>query len=318
MKQLTKGDISSILAKYNLGKLKRLKRLERRLTTLNPSIIIITTKGRFFLKVYTKEFKKFKYHILKGLDLLIFLEKKKYPSIRVISAKNSKPYINYEGTTFAIFEFMKIKEKKIDNPQKAYELGKYLGKLHQLAKNFPISKTGQGYNLFKKNFGENFYLSKKAPKEYIDVLNYLLNNFSKLKVPSNQPKSVCHVEFTRQHVRFVKNKLVKVIDWDEVSRDYMIYDLGTTMAESFNKNSIDFNLLSFIIKGYQSQRELTNWERTHLFEAMLFGICKFVIWGLDEEEIEKSGWNKIGLQETDFLLKTGKKEFNNKLKKLRC
>lgn len=312
--KLKKQNIIQILFKYNLGELKSFKPIVRRLSVLNPSLIIKTTKGKYFLKVYIKQFKRFRYHILKGLDLLAFLEKKKYPSIRVISAKNKRPYVTYKGTTFAIFEFMSLKEKKISNVEQAYELGKYLGKLHKLAKTFPLSKTGQGYNSFNRELSKNFYLTKNAPKKYIKILDYVKNYYPKLKVPVSQPKSLCHVEFTSQHVKFKGNKLVKVIDWDEVSKDHMFYDLGTTMAECFTKNSINFKLLSAIIKGYGSQRKLTKWEKEHLFEAILFGICKFVIWGLDKEEIKKSGWDKIGLQSVKVLMDMGKDKFNERLK----
>jgi len=295
--KIRKEDIERILSKYDLGLLKSFKTIDRRLSSLNPSLIIITTKGKFFLKVYTKQFKRFKYHILKGLDLLIFLKKKKYPSIKVFKAKNKRPYVNYNGVTFAIFEFISLKERKLSTQIQAYELGKNLGRLHKLAIKFPISKTGQGYKSFNKELNKNFYLSKKAPKKYKPALEFLKKDYANLRIPSNQPKSACHVEFTSQHVYFKGNKLVKVIDWDEVSYDYMFYDLGTTMANAFSKNSINFNILSAILRGYKSQRKLTRWESEHLFEAMFFGISKFVIWGLDEEEIQKSGWDKIGLQE---------------------
>jgi Ser/Thr protein kinase RdoA (MazF antagonist) len=313
--KLSKRDIQQILSNYNLGNLKSFEPIERRLNTLNHSLIINTTKGKFFLKIYTKQFKRFKYHILKGLELLIFLEKKKYPSIKVIISKDRKPYIEYKTVTFAIFEFLNIKEKRIINKEEAYELGKSLGKLHKLSKNFPLNRTGQGYSSFKRELNKNFYLSKKAPRIYKEALTYVKKYFSMIEVPSTQPKSVCHVEFTHEHVQFKGNKLIKVIDWDEISKDYLFYDLGTTMVEAFTKNSVNFNILSSIIKGYESQRKLTDWEREHLFEALLFGICKFVIWGLDKEEIRKSGWGKIGLQSVNILRKIGKDKFNFNLKK---
>jgi len=312
--KLTKKDIKEILSGYVLGKLKSFHLIERRLNTLNPSLIVNTTKGKFFLKIYTKQFRRFKYHIIKGLDLLLFLEKKKYPSIKVFKTKKGKPHGEHKKIFFAIFEFLNIKEKKISNEKQAYELGKNLGKLHKLAKNFPILKTGQGYNSFKTELEKNRHLINKCPKKYKKRLEDIKKNFNGLKIKSNQPKSVCHVEFTSQHVRFKGNKLVKIIDWDEVGRDYMFYDLGTSLTESFNKNSINFKILSSILRGYQNQRKLTPWESNHIYEAILFGICKFVIWGLDKEEIEKSGWDRIGLQNVEFLMKMGKNKFNQMLK----
>jgi len=308
-------DIKKIIARYNLGEIKSFISIDRRLSTLNSSFIIKTSKGKFFLKAYTKQFKRFKYHILKGLALLIFLEKQNYPSIKVILARNNNPYITYNGITFAIFEFINIEEKRIKNKYQAYEIGKNLGKLHLLTRNFPISKRGQSYDSFKRDLNLNFYLSRNAPDKYKKILNHIREYYTSLKIPHSQPKSICHVEFTSQHVRFNKNKLIKVIDWDEVGKDYMFYDLGTTMAECFTKKIINFKILNSIIKGYESQRKLTKWERSHLFEALFFGISKFVIWGLDKEEIKKSGWNKIGLQEVGVLINMGKTKFYENLLK---
>ena len=127
-----------------------------------------------------------------------------------ISKRNKLDFFNlhhvYKSTTFAIFEFMILKEKKISNVKQAYELGKYLGKLHKLAKTFPLSKTGQGYNSFNRELSKNFYLTKNAPKKYIEILDYVKNYYPKLKVPTSQPKPLCHIEFTSQHVKFKGNK----------------------------------------------------------------------------------------------------------------
>lgn len=111
--KITNKDRGKILSKYDLGKLKNSEEIKRRLSTLNLSLIIKTSKGKFFLKGYTKEFKKFRYHILKGLYLLLFLEKRKYPSLRVFKARNGKPYTMHKGTTFAIFEFIGVERGKI-------------------------------------------------------------------------------------------------------------------------------------------------------------------------------------------------------------
>ena len=129
--KLTKKDIRLILLKYNLGDLKSFQQIERRLSVLNPSLILSTTKGKFFLKVYTKQFKRFRYHILKGLDLLLFLEKKNYPSIKVFMTKSKKPYIIHEGTTFAIFEFIDLKTFFFKKPPIDIELGYMLKFLAQ-------------------------------------------------------------------------------------------------------------------------------------------------------------------------------------------
>ncbi|MFH1521693.1 MAG: phosphotransferase [archaeon] len=313
--KLTKKDFEEILSNYNIGNLENYQTIKRRLDTHNPSLIIETSKGKYFLKIYTKEFKEFRYHILKGLGLLNYLQKKNYPCVRVVSSITNKLHAEYKNLTLAVFEFMDYKEKNIATKKESYEIGKYLGRLHVLAKKFPLNKTGQGYNSFKKSLDENFYLTENAPKKYKEVLRYLKETMKNLRIPKNQPKSVCHVEFTSQHVRFKNQKLVSIIDWDEVSRDFMLYDLGTTAVCVFDKDKINFEFLAEIIRGYNNERKLTNWEKNHLYEAISFGVFKFVIWGLDEEEIRKSGWDSIGLQSVKKIMEIRKEGFDEELNK---
>ena len=313
--KIVEEDLKKILLKYIIGKLVNYRIIKRRLDTLNPSLVIKTSKGKYFIKVYIKEFERFRYHILKGLELLSYLQKKRYPCVRVISSNVNKPYIKYKNLTIAVFEFMNFGEKNITTKKEAYEIGKYLGRLHVLAKDFPLNKVGQGYDSFRKGLDSGFYLTKNAPEKYKKVLNYMKDVISDLKIPRNQPKSVCHVEFTSQHVRFKNQKLVSVIDCDEVSRDSMLYDLGTTAVSVFDKDKINFGFLAEIIRGYDKDRRLTVWEKNHLYEAVSFGIFKFVIWGLDEEEIRKSGWDKIGLQSVRKLMEMGKDGFDRELNK---
>ena len=127
------------------------------------------------------------------------------------------------------------------------------------------------------------------------------------------PKGICHTEFTPQHTRFYNQKLVSVIDWDLINKSYFIYDLGTALSTALEKSKINFQKMKSILKGYESVRKLTPKEKESLFEAVELGIFKFVTWGLDEEEIEKSGWENIGLPQANVLMKLGREEFYKKL-----
>jgi len=285
--------------------------------------------------------------------LINFLLKKGYPCVRVFNSKGNKPYVKYKGIEFAIFELVNPGQKFSISANEAYEMGKYLGKLHVLAKKFPIRNIYGSYehvyNLFRKKYYKkkrgkylgkinvlakipihniygiyggyehinnlfmiNYSKKKNAPKRMQKNFEYIKNNIRNLKVPSSLPKSICHREFIPPHVMFENQKLIRVIDWDRINRDYMFYDLGITMTSAIQRGKLNFNLLARIIEGYDEERKLTAWERNHLFEAIQFGAFKFAIWAL--EDIDNWGWDAFN-RHVKMLMKYDKTEFSEKLAK---
>ena len=309
--ELTKTDIENILKLYNLGCLKNYKQVIRYRRGLQPAYILKTSEGKFFLKQYLY----FNHFRRSGLKLITFLRNKNYPCLKVFNSKRNKPYINYKGNTFAIFEFVNPRHRWCNLSEKeAYEIGKYLGKLHRIAKNFPIRKmTRENYDYFFNSLKKNYYKTKNAPKRFQKIFEYINKNFKKMRCPKNLPKSICHEEFFPPHLRFKNEKLVKVIDWDEANRNYMFYDFGVALVSAFY-NKLNFKLLAAIIKGYDAQRRLTAWEKAHIFEAVQFGTSKFSIWSLENEKIGKWHWDS-NYTRTYNLMRYSKEEFNEKLSK---
>ena len=307
---LTKKDVEKILKDYSLGNLISVQKIKRRCDHLQPSFIIKTTKEKFFLKIYWV----FDYSKKKGLEFNLFLQKRNYPCNKVISTKDKKSFFKLGKFYGSIFEFMPYKEKLNLNLKECFEFGKGLAKLHVMSKNYKGLKETLSPEYFSSEFNKNLFLSKKAPKNVKDILEEIRKDYVlSIKKIKKLPKGICHTEFTPQHTRFSKNKLVSVIDWDLINKSYFIYDLGTALSTSLNKSKINFKKAREILKGYESVRKLTKQEKDSLYEATKLGLYKFITWGLDKEEIEKSGWENIGIPQAKILLKLGKEKFNERL-----
>jgi Ser/Thr protein kinase RdoA (MazF antagonist) len=146
-----------------------------------------------------------------------------------------------------------------------------------------------------------------------ETLAFVADTFPSLIVPADQPRGACHVDFELDHVRFVGETIVRVIDWDLVGADYLFYDLGTTMSEAVHADGVDFPSLVALIDGYQARRTLTDWERAHLYEGTAYGACKYFIWeyhvpGLKTDELSNDCFKKV-----DALRVLGKREFDKRL-----
>lgn len=309
-KIITKEEVQKALENYSLGKLISIKRLNRRCEHLQPSFIIKTEKGKYFFKQYWE----FDYSKKKGLEFNVFLQKKNYPCNKVILAKNNKPFFKIDGLVISIFEFLSFKERGNINLKECYEFGQGLAKLHVLSKGYKTLKETLSPKHYFNEFQKYFHFSKNAPSSMKSILENIKSKYPPaIKKLKGLPKGICHTEYTPEHTRFHNQKLVSVIDWDLINKSYLIYDLGTALSTALEKTKISFQKMKSILKGYESVRELTTKEKESLFEAVELGIFKFVTWGLDEEEIEKSGWENIGLPQANVLMKLGRNEFYKKL-----
>jgi len=299
---MKKEDFENILKNYQLGSFKTSKQITHEDTGAQDCYVITTTKGKLFLKTYWKDFKCIK----KGLELLHFLEKHNYPSIKVLQTKNKKNYLIYRNKPLAIFEFIIFKNPKKINIKQGYEFGKTLGKLHRLTKSFRFGST-KGPEFYLRLFNRNKNYHKEPPKILKELKIYAEKFLKDFKVPKNQPKALCHEEFSKEHVIFKGNRLTKVIDWDEINRGFMINDLGMTLTSGIQKPK----LFKSILRGYESQRKLTKWEREHLYEAVISGTLRYFVWGLDEP---LAGYYIDHLKRIKYLKDLGKEKFQRLLK----
>lgn len=311
-KILREKDIKRILKNYRFGDLISLRKIERRLETLQPSFVLKTTEGKFFLKQY-REFDSSK---KKGLEFNLLLQRNGYPCNKVLVNTKGKPFSKYEGTTISIFEYLPYKSKTNLNNKECFKYGKWLAKLHFLSKKFENSiKEKYTPNYFYNNFRKQYKLTEKAPKRIRSDLKRIKEEYQKaVKALKGLPKGICHTEYTPEHIRFHNNELVAVIDWDLVTRSYYLYDVGTALSVFVNENQVDFEKIKTFLKGYESIRKLKKEERGSLYEAIELGIFKFITWGLDEDEIENNGWESIGTPAAIELMELDKEKANQKLR----
>jgi|GEM_PF-3155000 Ser/Thr protein kinase RdoA (MazF antagonist) len=290
--------IPNLLNEYRLGELVscfKIKRMEQ----LQNCFILETSKGKFFVKQY----KPSRFGTKKGnVNLILFLQKKKYPVVELLQTAKGKPYVLYNKTAFTVWEFFKERRKDRLTLKEGFEFGKALGRLHRLTRYYKLGE-GRTYQNLLPIFKESLSFIKTAPASAVSAAEYLKRKLKDLKVSHGQPKAVCHDEYSTEHVRFKNGKLVKVLDWDGASRDYMFYDLAFALSPSASKGRINFKLLKSILRGYESERKLTSWEKGHIFECLLFGAFKWFCWANDREEQEISGWNIQTIRGVETIMK---------------
>jgi homoserine kinase type II len=304
-------DIENILKKYNVGDLKKVGEIMKN-DHASYGVIIFTEKRKYFLKIY----RMFGKHTKSGLSLIEYLQRKKYPTNNLILSKNKRNYISYKNNKISLFGFIEEDEKLNLNINQVKEIGKYLGKLHILTKQNKLTKGRFSWNHFYGLICNHHNERKKAPKHIQEILEYIYDNIKNIKCKPNQPKAANHVEFTPEHVRFEKNKLVNIIDWDEINQDFCFYDFGTAMISCFTPKKLDYKRINVFLKAYNKERKLTDWEKYRVFEALQYGCFKFGIWNLTDPKTDKLNLNykhPEDIERIKMLMKISKDCFQKKI-----
>lgn len=278
--------IRRALAHYDLGELIDCTCIQRESPQCQKCHHLRMAKGEFFLKRYAS-FGRSKHA---SFNVMRHLADLGYPSVRFIPTRMGHPYIQQMRGASAIFEYLHQGEQQKATGTESREIGRSLARLHNLTADFPLHPSDD-IQRFQLSFERNKEKVLQAPEAFKPYFKYIDSNINGLNPPPNASRAVCHGEFTLQHVRFENEKLVKVVDWDNVGRDFAILDIGTALTDALNIEDIDFDMIRSILNGYEEERQLTEWEREHIFEATQFGAFKFAIWAL--ENIEHLGWKRF-------------------------
>lgn len=301
---LTEKDITRILKRYDVGSFSGIDRVMDRKQARAPlSYVISTGTGRYYLKQYRK-----RGFTEKALLLVEFLRGKGYPCVEIIRSNDGELDVVSKGKRFSLFRLLEGHTINRLTYRNAYQLGKYLGRLHVTAINFKMEKAYVTYNYFRGLFLKN--CRKRMPARVRRGMEFMRENLDAMRFPERLPKSICHEEFTNEHVLFRNGKVVGVIDWDIAGPNHMFYDLGSSMYSAFYYDKgfhLSFSALKGIIAGYSSERKLTDWERGHLYEALLFGVFKNSMWHINCREVD---WNAGDIRILAEMAKYRKGDFS--------
>lgn len=269
-----KADIREILRKYNLGELTAFSLGNTQYN--NPRWIKLeTSRGVYFLKEYRENG-----YVEDSFQFLGYLLDNRYPAVEIFRAKDGSFSVTHIGRRYAILEFIEDCPWEYQiNERQAIQIGKYLGKLHMLGINYPYSTAYADYNHFYQLMDNGRKTLSSIPESLKSAVEFMYYNMPKTNFMEGMPRSTCHMEFTKRHLVFRDERLIKVFDWDLVSKDYMLGDLGTAMTAGL-QDGLNYKILAGLLRGYNEERPLTGLERQHLYGAIAFGVFKNAIWGL--------------------------------------
>ncbi len=267
-----------ILSEYDLGTFITSKPF--RAGVVQTNLLLKTTKGKYVLRYYENRNKN---RVLFESNLLNFLAEKKYPLATPIKNKNNKYIGTYNKKPFILFEYIPGRHIKNLNKKQFEEMVRALALLHKLTKKYDVKNY---IHAQPRTVAYCLSAAKKESKKFEDKnkgrerLEFIKSELQKIKLPSTMPKSIIHCDFDKHNLKFDKDSLSGVLDFDDSHYDYRIHDVGILIMywARFRHKKINFDDARNIIKTYEQYNPLTQLEREHIYDAMQFASLMIMAW----------------------------------------
>tara|TARA_Y100000768_G_scaffold230190_1_gene173790 strand:- start:574 stop:1521 length:948 start_codon:yes stop_codon:yes gene_type:complete len=261
--KLHREEIEDFLSSYNIGKLETFTEIVEGIENTNYKIICNQTP--YILTIFEKRVKKEDLPFF--IDLKLFLSKNNFKCPKPISNKNKNIINSIKNKKAVIISF--IDGNKIDKPnnQECFEVGKMIGNLHNISKNFDKRKENnldlkELKKIFSKCINNNQKEFNLICKELEKEIIYLENS-----LPRNLPAGIIHADLFKDNIFFENERITGVIDFYFSCYYFYLYDICIVINDwCFEDNGKNFNVKFFksIIEGYTMFRSLEDFEMESL------------------------------------------------------
>ena len=251
---LKKEELSKIISYYDLGIFKKLNHIKE--GEINENFELVTDKGEFIIQILGNKLDKQKN---KQMDLqfmiLKSLNKKGFSYLTPLPIKNKKKkyLLNLNGKNLWVYRKINGKFHKKYTKKKLFESGKALALFHQNVKDLK-TQGRQSYNYIFKIL-QDIHCKNKQNKDAEGIFDI----YSNLRKTNFEGKLIpIHADFNKTNILFSDDKLVGIIDFDNLEHDFYIRDISLSLMRLCTNRSIvlmdDWNNF---LRGYNSIKKIS-------------------------------------------------------------
>jgi len=295
--KLLKKEAQNICNQYGLGKVKEIKLIEGGL--INDNFEIKTDQGQFIIRFLGHKFSEANKIKLKfEFSVLEFLNKNKFPYKVPSPLKNRKRiYLSrLNRKNYWIYKKIKGNKVKILNREKFKEIPILLATYHKFVKKIKLEKVKKIYQneFFNLNWLKTKYSEMKRvkPKTKLDkLMSENLEFFSNIlgeinKIKFNKNIIATHSDFHKGNMLFKDNKLIALLDFDNLETIPLIKDVASAIQNTcFKDNKLNKNTMRLFLREYEKINKLTKEEKDMIVPAIIREKCIFFWW--DYKEMKK-------------------------------
>jgi homoserine kinase type II len=284
---LSENDISEILSQYVLGEYAGFKEFANGAGQI--TVLLLTSKGKYVLRYYENRTEK---HVLFEVHLFNYLKDNNYPVPGIIKTSSGGFYGRHNDKFFIVIEYIDAEHLKNPNDnfdeEQASKVVEIVAQLHTITKDYnpEYFKDREEFNA-----GYAWRMYQKIPREIQkeERAKWFKNELDNLEFPVTLPKGICHADLNYGNFLFRDGKIAAVLDFDMSSYTYVIYDIASLIYWwAFPpKSGFKEKEASFIINVYSKYRELSEPEKTHIFDALKLIILLGISWS-EEGDFEDS------------------------------
>ena len=253
-------DFEKILEHYNIGKYKSHEHIDVALG--NTVYSITTTKGKYILKI----FEAVKHHYIDfQVKIMQYLLQNNLPLPKLILTNDDDVILNYKKSELMVQKFVKgiIPKRKASNA-----LFKDIARNHALMNKALIKLKitgkytwGEDYQFGKWNHKLTKFGEYNLKKESMQIAKEL-RKLDKTKLR----KSIIHGDFHFVNLLVRNNKLVAILDLDDVHEDFLAQDIANFLAHAFSRQGVlNKEGIRLYMGEYQKYQKLNIEERKALF-----------------------------------------------------
>ena len=254
--------IKEILLNYSIGNLNSFQEIQEGIE--NTNYFLLVNNKKYILTIYEKRVKEedlpFFAKLMGGLNSSGF----KCP-VPILN-KDNNPITEFNNKKLMIVSFIEGKAKKTLSPNDCKIIGLEAAKMHEITKNFKISRK----NDLSVNSWRNLFESVKeqCTKIHKDLPKLIESNLIDVEKhwPKNLPYGIIHADLFNDNIFFKNDRFSGVIDFYFSCNDFYAFEIAicfNALCFDGNQSNLSFNVTKAknFIDGYNEIRKITNEEK---------------------------------------------------------
>jgi homoserine kinase type II len=276
--------VREISREFRAGKVRSFEPMEG--GSANSSYTVCTDKGKYVLSVCDE---KSSGEIQNLVELLCYLDNNYYPTTKIVKAANGDYVIRHRDKPIILKEFIEGEVCKHLNPNMLIQTGEAIARLHKipppsyLSKTFPYG-TESFSDVTSGNLNSKYIEWLKEKKKYICA-----------HLSPHLPKGLVHGDIFYDNMLFRNQKLAAIIDFEEASDYYKIFDLGMCIVGTCTENrAVSLEKAKYLVEGYQSEKKMEKIERESLQVFTEYGAVATSFWRFRQFNMRNHDSDKAG------------------------
>ena len=269
------SDISEIVEPYLFGKVLRYENLGG---IPNTTFKIITQQKTFAIRIYSHGQSSIE-HIKMEIDLLKHLERKCFPSPRVLAGKNGEILQQWKGYYTCATDYItgEMADSGKITPKLAFNVGKIVAQLNRAMYSFNLNDIPAGETFIErgeyviKTLTEDLY--KRGWDMNVANVSRQWTNASEhfIKYSTSLDCSIISADIWPPNIKHIKSEVKALMDFDDCCYGAQIIDLGIAlMSFSMIDNiKLDKRIATHLLTGYfEAGGKTTELEENLIVDAI--------------------------------------------------